>query len=53
MADDAHDVVVIGAGVIGLACAFRLAGEGRRVLLLDRGDPLAASRSHPYPGRGR
>src|SRR3954464_2984323 len=40
MADDAaSDVVVIGAGVIGLACAFRLAREGRRVLLLDRDQP--------------
>ena len=33
------DVLVIGAGVIGLACAFRLAQEGKRVLLLDRATP--------------
>ena len=38
------DVLVIGAGVIGLACAFRLAREGQRVLLLDRNAPgLGAS----------
>ena len=44
MKDEAHDVLVIGAGVIGLACAFRLAREGRRVLLLDREQPgLGAS----------
>jgi D-amino-acid dehydrogenase len=39
MADKAPDIVVIGAGVIGLACAFRLAREGKRVLLLDRERP--------------
>ncbi len=32
-----HDVVVIGTGVIGAACAFELALAGRRVLVLDRG----------------
>ena len=39
MANEATDVLVIGAGVIGLACAFRLAREGQRVLLLDRDQP--------------
>ena len=29
------DLIVIGAGVIGTACAFRLAQAGRAVLLLD------------------
>ena len=44
MADEKHDVIVIGAGIIGLACAFRLAREGQRVLLLDRDQPgLGAS----------
>ena len=28
-------IVVVGGGVIGLACARRLAGEGRRVTVLD------------------
>ena len=32
-------IVVIGAGVIGLAIAFRLARAGEQVLLLDNGDP--------------
>ncbi len=31
------DVVVIGGGVIGTACAYYLAKAGRRVTLLDRG----------------
>lgn len=35
-------VAVIGAGVIGLTCAWRLAGAGHRVLLLDDGGPAAS-----------
>jgi glycine oxidase len=31
-----HDVVVVGAGVIGLACAWRCAQRGLRVLVLER-----------------
>ena len=29
------DVVVVGAGLAGLSCAFELSGRGRRVLLLE------------------
>jgi len=32
------DVIVIGAGAAGLACALRLADAGKSVLLLDRAD---------------
>ena len=32
-------VLVVGAGVIGLACALRIAREGRRVVLVDRDAP--------------
>jgi D-amino-acid dehydrogenase len=32
-------VLVVGAGVVGLACAFRIAREGRRVILVDRDAP--------------
>ncbi len=39
MADQPADVLVIGAGVIGLACAFRLAQEGYAVQLIDRDQP--------------
>lgn len=33
------EIAVIGAGVIGLAIAHRLAGEGREVLLIDPEEP--------------
>jgi D-amino-acid dehydrogenase len=32
-----HRVVVIGAGAIGVSCAYHLAKSGRTVVLLDRG----------------
>jgi glycine oxidase len=38
-----YDVGVIGAGVIGLACAWRLACSGRSVLVLDRDRPGAGA----------
>jgi len=37
------EVIVIGGGVIGAACAFRLAQAGREVLLLNAGEPEAAA----------
>ena len=38
-----HDVVVVGAGVIGLACAWRAAQRGLSVLVLDRDAPGAGA----------
>ena len=35
------DVIVIGAGLIGSSIAWRVAQNGRRVILLDRGEPGA------------
>lgn len=35
------DVVVVGAGITGAACAYELAKEGRDVVLLDRFSPAA------------
>jgi glycine oxidase len=37
-----HDVVVVGAGVIGLACAWRCAQRGMRVVVLER-EPVAGA----------
>ena len=34
-----QDVVVIGAGIIGMCCAYYLAREGRSITLVDR-DPI-------------
>jgi glycine oxidase len=38
-----HDVVVIGAGVIGLACGWRCAQRGLSVLVLERDEPGAGA----------
>jgi D-amino-acid dehydrogenase len=38
-----HDVVVVGGGIIGAACAFALRRDGLTVLLLDRGEPERAA----------
>ena len=51
------DVVIVGAGVIGLATAFELAGRGATVRLYDRGEPgraaswAAAGMLAPYTER--
>jgi len=37
------DVVVVGGGVIGLSCAWRLARRGARVAVLERGEPSGAA----------
>ena len=50
------EFVVVGQGLAGTAVAWHLRRRGRRVLVLDRGDPHAASRVAaglvtPYTGR--
>jgi D-hydroxyproline dehydrogenase subunit beta len=46
----AHDAIVIGAGIVGAACAAALARDGRRVLVLDgawaAGGTTAAGMGH-------
>lgn len=36
---DREDVVVIGGGIVGIACAYKLQSAGRSVLLVDKEDP--------------
>ncbi|MGG1949488.1 FAD-dependent oxidoreductase, partial [Trinickia sp. NRRL B-1857] len=33
------DVIVLGAGIVGVSCAIHLQDRSRRVALLDRGAP--------------
>ena len=40
-----HDVVVAGAGIVGLACAWRAAQAGMSVLVLDRGEDVPGAAS--------
>jgi len=37
------DAVIVGGGVVGLACAWRLAGRGARVALVERSSPPAGA----------
>ena len=39
----AYDAVVVGAGVIGLASAWRVAQRGLSVLVLERDEPGAGA----------
>ncbi len=45
MADANDAVVIIGAGIIGIACAHYLAADGRKVIVLDKGT-VAGACSH-------
>lgn len=45
-ATQSPEVIVIGAGVIGLSIAWRVAQQGRRVLVLDRSDPGTGASFH-------
>ncbi|OWK19758.1 hypothetical protein AJ88_39540 [Mesorhizobium amorphae CCBAU 01583] len=38
-ASETVEIAIVGAGVVGLATALRLAGEGREVLLIDPNEP--------------
>lgn len=38
MADESCEIAVIGGGLVGAAIGYGLAGEGKRVILLDEGD---------------
>lgn len=47
---DVHDVVIVGAGLVGLALATALARAGLRVAITDRGSVAAASTSRDAHG---
>ena len=38
-----HDAIVVGAGIVGAACALALANDGRRVLVLDARYPAGGT----------
>jgi phytoene dehydrogenase-like protein len=38
-----YDVIIIGAGLGGLGCAARLAGQGRRVLVLEKNNHVGGT----------
>lgn len=38
-AEHSYDAVVVGAGVIGLACAWRIAARGAEVVVVERAEP--------------
>lgn len=39
MNGEGYDLAVVGAGIIGLACAYEAAAGGRRVVLIERDQP--------------
>ena len=43
MLPDSADVVVIGGGVIGASCAYYLAKQKLKVVLLEKRDPASGS----------
>ena len=45
MTSPTHDVVIVGAGIVGLAIGFRLTAAGQRVVLLERTAPGAGASS--------
>jgi 2-polyprenyl-6-methoxyphenol hydroxylase-like FAD-dependent oxidoreductase len=48
-----ENVVIVGAGLGGLACALRLAGTGRQVTVLERADGRAAAATGTAKGLRR
>lgn len=49
--DEATDVLVVGAGIVGVAIAYRLLREGGRVTLVDARTEVAGATSHANGGQ--
>jgi D-amino-acid dehydrogenase len=45
MFESRHDVLIVGGGVIGLACAYALLRSGRQVTIVEKGR-IAGATSH-------
>ncbi len=45
------DIIVIGAGVVGVSCAWRLAQDGHRVRLLDKAQDVGSGASFANGGQ--
>ena len=45
---DARHVVVIGAGIMGSAIAYRISARGARVTIIDRAEPGSGASSHSF-----
>ena len=49
MISESFDYGIVGAGPSGLTCAYKLLGEGKSVLLIERDDsPGGLAKSHRY-----
>lgn len=46
--NQSYDVVVIGAGIVGSAVAYRLARAGRRVLIVEAGEPASGASGNSF-----
>jgi glycine oxidase len=50
LSDKSYDAIIVGGGVIGLACAWRVAREGADVLVLEREQRLPAGATRVAAG---
>lgn len=51
MSVSSHDIVIIGAGVIGICSAYYLAKAGHRVIVIERGDGVSQETSFANGGQ--
>lgn len=46
--DGPYDLAVVGAGIVGMACALAAARRGKRVVVVDRVNLLEAGQSRGW-----